>query len=221
MSIRTEAIELYIGAYNKLKGMHASELEEIELDGVGNRGIGFEYDGIKFGFAKGTWDNSRTVCPFCNVEKGTICIPLQPAALESREFMQQAVVEAFCQYMNFISEAVLHELIHMVEYRHGCSEEGYVDISEGDRYYNSYSERLAYSGEIVSCIERRGLDVFKYFVKMLERRESVVKFIKRELRNILNLNTLILFVESLTEENYEWFKGYVKEEYDERMSYVC
>lgn len=44
MSIRTETIELYIGAYNKLRGMSGYELEEIELDGVGNRGIGFEYD---------------------------------------------------------------------------------------------------------------------------------------------------------------------------------
>lgn len=100
MSIRTEAIELYIGAYNKLRGMCGYELEEIELDSVGNRGIGF--------------------------------------------------------------------------------------------------------------------DVFRYFLKMLERRESVVKFIKRELHNILNLNTLVLFVESLSEENYEWFKEYVRNEYAER-----
>ena len=219
MSIRTEAIELYNGAYNKLRDLSYYGLEHIVLDNVGNIGLGFEYDGIKFGFAKASRNNVLSVCPFANPKLNTICIPIQPVFLEDSEFMSREVIDSFCAYMNAMSEVVLHEIIHLLDARYNGIVDDYTSVKEKEKYYNSCSERLAYSGEIVSCIERKGQ--FRYFLKMLDRRESVIKFIKRELRNSINIETFIHFIEALTEENYEWFKKYVRDEYDERMSYVC
>ena len=118
-----------------------------------------------------------------------------------------------------MSEVVLHEIIHLLDARYNGIVDDYTSVKEKEKYYNSCSERLAYSGEIVSCIERKGQ--FRYFLKMLDKRESVIKFIKRELRNSINIETFVHFIDVLTEENYEWFKKYVRDEYDERMSYVC
>lgn len=219
MSIRTEAIELYNGAYNKLRDLSYYGLEHIVLDNVGNVGLGFEYEGIKFGFAKASRANVLSVCPFANAELNTICIPIQPVLLEDSDFMNMEVIESLCKYMNAMNEAVLHEIIHLLDARYNGIKDEYVSVKEDEKYYNSCSEVLAYSGEIVSCIERKGQ--LRYFLKMLDRKESVIKFIKRELRNSINIETLVHFIDVLTEENYEWFKKYVRDEYDERMSYVC
>ena len=211
MTIRTDAIDIYGRAYNKLCSMNGYDLKTYILDNINNIGIGFESDGIKFTLAKGNED-PVTWHPFSNQKLMSLCIPLQPSVLESKSLMQIDIIKLFANYMNGpFAESVLHEIIHLLDKNvseYNC------DHTNKQEYYNNICERLAYSAELFTVIEQK-LDkkALPYFIKQLGRRESVIKYIKRELRNNLNINTYIEFIECLTDENYNWFKDYFLNEY--------
>lgn len=210
MTIRTDAINIYVKAYEKLCLMNGYNLKTYSLGG-NSVGIGFESDGIKFVFAKAT-DNMLTQCPFANNELKSICIPLQPSVLNSAEIMNLDVIQVFANYMNGpLAEAVLHEIVHLLDLD---TSEYDCNINDKAIYYNNVHERLAYSAELYTVIEQK-LDkkALPYFIKLLDNKESILKYVKRELRNHANLNTYIDFVKNLTKENYSWFKEYCLNEY--------
>ena len=210
MTIRTDAIDIYVKAYEKLCSMNGYDLKTYSLDNT-NTGIGFESDGIKFVFAKAS-DDMLTQCPFANNELKSICIPLQLSILNSAEVMNLDVIQVFANYMNeLLAEAVLHEIVHLLDLDmsvYNCN------INDKTAYYNNVHERLAYSAELYTVVEQK-LDkkALPHFIKLLNSKESILKYIKRELRNHANLVTYIDFIENLTEENYKWFKEYCLNEY--------
>ena len=211
MTIRTEAIDIYARAYNKLCSMTGYDLKTYPL-GNNNIGTGFESDGIKFVFAKASEDK-YTWNPFANHELNSICIPLQPSILESKSLMQMNVIDLFANYMNeLLAGAVLHEIVHLLDKdisEYNC------DIDDKQCYYNNSREKLAYSAELYTVIEQ-SLDkkALPYFIKLLGSKESIIKYIKRELKNNINVKTFVEFIEYLTEENYKWFRDYCLEEYN-------
>lgn len=212
MTIRTDAINIYNRAYKKLCSMTRYDLKTYPL-GDNNFGTGFESDGIKFVFAKASEDEF-TWNPFANHKLKSICIPLQPSILESKELMQMNVIYLFANYMNeLLADAILHEIVHLLDKN---ISEYHCDFDNKKSYYNNSHERLAYSAELYTVIEQT-LDkkALPYFIKLLNSRESILKYIKRELKNNINVKTFIEFIEYLTEENYKWFREYVLAEYKE------
>ena len=213
MTIRTDAIDIYSKAYKKLYSMDANDLKTYPL-GNNNVGIGFESDGIKFVFAKGG-NNPDTWRPFAINRLMSLCIPLQPSVLESETFMNMDVIDLLANYMNGpLSAAVLHEIVHLLD--KNTSEYGGT-FKDTKSYFNNVHEKLAYSAELYTVIEQT-LDkkALPYFIKLLGCRESVLKYIKRELRNNVNLEAFVDFIESLTEENYKWFREYFINEYNHK-----
>ena len=177
MTIRTDAINIYVKAYKKLYSMNGYNLKTYSLGG-NNVGIGFESDGIKFVFAKAT-DNRLTQCPFANNELKSICIPLQPSVLNSAEVMNLDVIQVFANYMNGpLAESVLHEIVHLLDLD---TSEYTCDINDKTAYYNDVHERLAYGAELYTVIEQK-LDkkALPCFIKLLDNKESVLKYLQRD-----------------------------------------